>query len=211
MKTTRLLQTLENQLAQLAAQVAPLAHHATLSARFDRQLFRTRSTLMQDCLEEAQQHFTELRQAVEQQQLPQVAWLAERLVAQIAALSREAATWSLRSWDSASPAINRWQRRRLQHQEYERGRGLRRTFSTLSRCAGKNRGRAGTLNALTEGVTMSLENAPDEVKLAVDLIMLLEENQVSAQTVLGALEIIKRDYENKLNRSGQTSDEADTR
>ena len=57
---------------------------------------------------------------------------------------------------------------------------------------------------------MSLENAPDEVKLAVDLIMLLEENQVSAQTVLGALEIIKRDYENKLNRSGQTSDEADT-
>lgn len=58
---------------------------------------------------------------------------------------------------------------------------------------------------------MSLENAPDEVKLAVDLIMLLEENQVSAQTVLGALEIIKRDYENKLNRSGQTSYEADTR
>ena len=58
---------------------------------------------------------------------------------------------------------------------------------------------------------MSLENAPDEVKLAVDLIMLLEENQVSAQTVLGALEIIKRDYENNLNRSGQTSDEADTR
>ncbi|HAT1609116.1 TPA: pleiotropic regulatory protein RsmS [Raoultella planticola] len=58
---------------------------------------------------------------------------------------------------------------------------------------------------------MSLENAPDEVKLAVDLIMLLEENQVSAQTVLGALEIIKRDYENKLNRSGQTSDEADKR
>jgi hypothetical protein len=58
---------------------------------------------------------------------------------------------------------------------------------------------------------MSLENAPDEVKLAVDLIMLLEENQVSAQTVLGALEIIKRDYENKLNRSGQTSGEADTR
>ena len=91
MKTARLLHTLENQLAQLAAQVAPLAHHATLSARFDRQLFRTRSTLMQDCLEEAQQHFTELRQAVEQQQLPQVAWLAERLVAQVAALSREAA------------------------------------------------------------------------------------------------------------------------
>ena len=58
---------------------------------------------------------------------------------------------------------------------------------------------------------MSLENAPDEVKLAVDLIMLLEENQVSAQTVLGALEIIKRDYENKLHRTAQTSDETDNR
>lgn len=120
MKTTRLLQTLENQLAQLTVQLAPLAQHATLSARFDRQLFRTRSTLMQACLEEAQQHFAELRQAVENQQLPQVSWLAERLVAQIAALNREAATWSLRQWDSASPGLQRWQRRRLQHQEYER-------------------------------------------------------------------------------------------
>lgn len=45
---------------------------------------------------------------------------------------------------------------------------------------------------------MSLENASDEVKLAVDLIMLLEENKVPAQTVLAALEIIRRDYENKV-------------
>ena len=45
---------------------------------------------------------------------------------------------------------------------------------------------------------MSLENAPDEVKLAVDLIMLLEENKVPARTVLAALEIIRRDYENKV-------------
>ena len=54
---------------------------------------------------------------------------------------------------------------------------------------------------------MSLETAPDEVKLAVDLIMLLEENQIPAQTVLGALEIIKRDHETKLSQSGtQTSE-----
>ncbi|HHG8774451.1 TPA: pleiotropic regulatory protein RsmS [Raoultella planticola] len=58
---------------------------------------------------------------------------------------------------------------------------------------------------------MSLENAPDEVKLAVDLIMLLEENQVSAQTVLGALEIIKRDYENKLNSTEPSSTGSDSR
>lgn len=47
-------------------------------------------------------------------------WIAERLAAQIAALRRETATWSLRSWDHASPTLSRWQRRRLQHQEYER-------------------------------------------------------------------------------------------
>ncbi|CAM3379880.1 hypothetical protein SB6411_03295 [Klebsiella spallanzanii] len=46
---------------------------------------------------------------------------------------------------------------------------------------------------------MSLENAPDEVKLAVDLIVLLEESNVPAQTVLAALEIVRRDYENKVN------------
>ncbi|MCL7707812.1 primosomal replication protein, partial [Enterobacter kobei] len=51
---------------------------------------------------------------------PQVVWIAERLAAQIAALRRETATWSLRSWDHASPTLSRWQRRRLQHQEYER-------------------------------------------------------------------------------------------
>ena len=35
---------------------------------------------------------------------------------------------------------------------------------------------------------MSLENAPDEVKLAVDLIMLLENHEIPAETVLKALE-----------------------
>lgn len=45
---------------------------------------------------------------------------------------------------------------------------------------------------------MSLENAPDEVKLAVDLICLLEENRILAATVLAALQIVRRDYENKL-------------
>lgn len=44
---------------------------------------------------------------------------------------------------------------------------------------------------------MSLENAPDEVKLAVDLIVLLEENHVAPDTVLKALEMVKRDYEKK--------------
>lgn len=45
---------------------------------------------------------------------------------------------------------------------------------------------------------MSLEQAPDEVKLAVDLIMLLEEHAIAPQMVLKALEIVRRDFENKL-------------
>lgn len=52
--------------------------------------------------------------------------------------------------------------------------------------------------------SMSLENAPDDVKLAVDLIVLLEENQIPARTVLRALDIVKRDYEKKL-QSDETS------
>lgn len=55
---------------------------------------------------------------------------------------------------------------------------------------------------------MSLENAPDEIKLAVDLIMLLEENKVPAQTVLAALEIIRRDCENKVKSAEEASQNA---
>lgn len=51
---------------------------------------------------------------------------------------------------------------------------------------------------------MSLENAPDEVKLAVDLIVLLEDNQMEPETVLKALEIVKRDYEKKIQRHLQS-------
>ncbi|WP_413494911.1 pleiotropic regulatory protein RsmS [Morganella psychrotolerans] len=44
---------------------------------------------------------------------------------------------------------------------------------------------------------MSLDNAPDEVKLAVDLICLLESHQIPVETVLAALEIVRQDYEIK--------------
>lgn len=108
------LQTLKNQLAELALQVAPLSSHATLSPRFDRQLFRTRDTQMQAYLDEAQHNLAELQHAVEHQHLPQVArspsgWW--RRLPPLAVRRRP----SLRQWDSASPTLNRWQRRRLQH------------------------------------------------------------------------------------------------
>ncbi|CAH0258101.1 pleiotropic regulatory protein RsmS [Erwinia aphidicola] len=45
---------------------------------------------------------------------------------------------------------------------------------------------------------MSLDTAPEEVKLAVDLIMLLEENQIAPETVLAALAIVQRDFEQKV-------------
>ena len=49
---------------------------------------------------------------------------------------------------------------------------------------------------------MSLENAPDDVKLAVDLIMLLESHDIAPDVVLSALEIVKRDFEKKLAPGG---------
>ncbi|MGF1696111.1 pleiotropic regulatory protein RsmS [Vibrio lamellibrachiae] len=42
-----------------------------------------------------------------------------------------------------------------------------------------------------------LDNAPDEIKLAVDLIYLLESNEVDIETALKAIEIVKSDLESK--------------
>lgn len=46
-----------------------------------------------------------------------------------------------------------------------------------------------------------LENAPDEIKLAVDLIYLLESNQVDPKVALEAIKIVLADLESKLNSS----------
>jgi len=120
LKTALLLQTLQNQLTALRTQAAPLMQHATLKPRFDRQLFRTRSTVMKDYLDEAQHNLDELGHAVEKAQTEQVVWLASHLAEQIAALHREIAAWPLRLWDSASAGATKWQRKRLEHQEFER-------------------------------------------------------------------------------------------
>lgn len=52
---------------------------------------------------------------------------------------------------------------------------------------------------------MSLETAPDDVKLAVDLIMLLESHNIAPETVLRALEMVKQDYTKKLKHAGGVS------
>ncbi|GAB5992227.1 MULTISPECIES: pleiotropic regulatory protein RsmS [Aeromonas] len=45
---------------------------------------------------------------------------------------------------------------------------------------------------------MSLENAPPEVQLAVDLIELLETNRIDPALALAALAIVQQDYQRKL-------------
>lgn len=47
----------------------------------------------------------------------------------------------------------------------------------------------------------ALDNAPEHVKLAVDLIYLLESNEIPAQTALNAIELVKADLQAKLNTS----------
>ena len=106
MKTALLLEKLEGQLATLRQRCAPVSQFATLSARFDRHLFQTRATTLQACLDEAGDNLAALRHAVEQQQLPQVAWLAEHLAAQLEAIAREASAWSLRERKLPAGSVN---------------------------------------------------------------------------------------------------------
>ena len=53
-------------------------------------------------------------------------------------------------------------------------------------------------------MSRELEAAPNHIKLAVDLIMLLDQNDVPAEDVLAALEIVNSDFKKKLM---QASDE----
>lgn len=56
---------------------------------------------------------------------------------------------------------------------------------------------------------MSLENAAPEIKLAIDIIMLLENNQIEPRVVLAALEIVRQDYQRKaLAQRGHTRPQA---
>jgi len=45
----------------------------------------------------------------------------------------------------------------------------------------------------------SLENAPLEIKIAVDLIQVLEENDLPLEPTIKALEIVLKDFKNKRN------------
>jgi len=48
--------------------------------------------------------------------------------------------------------------------------------------------------------TTGLENAPLEIKIAVDLIQLLEESDLPIESTIQALEIVLKDFKNKRNK-----------
>lgn len=54
---------------------------------------------------------------------------------------------------------------------------------------------------------MSLEQAPQEVQLAVDLIYLLESHQIDPQIALAALKIVEQDLLRRQELSSKTAEE----
>ncbi|EKP4441722.1 pleiotropic regulatory protein RsmS [Vibrio alginolyticus] len=51
---------------------------------------------------------------------------------------------------------------------------------------------------MSDQPTSPLDDAPEEIKLAVDLIYLLESNEIDPEVALNALKIVQNDLENKL-------------
>ncbi|EOL8936437.1 primosomal replication protein [Cronobacter dublinensis] len=120
MRTPLLLQLLKARVESLHQQLGPLAGQRHFSPRFDRQLFSHGGTRLGDYLTEASESLAHLEAAVAQGDAARVAWLAERLVLQIEALQREAATADLRRHENAHRPGGRLHARLAQYQEYER-------------------------------------------------------------------------------------------
>jgi hypothetical protein len=59
---------------------------------------------------------------------------------------------------------------------------------------------------VTKPNTPALSDAPLEVQLAVELILLLEQQDLPIETVLAALTIVQRDYQKKLAKPNQQAD-----
>ncbi|MFZ4834075.1 primosomal replication protein PriC [Rouxiella sp. Mn2063] len=101
MSTQKTLQLLEQQIENLAQEIAPIANTPAQQARFDVSLFATKGYRLRDYLAEVRQTFAQLKTVVEEKRQAQVAFIAERIVTQITALQRELATQSLRKADKA--------------------------------------------------------------------------------------------------------------
>ncbi|EOV8972862.1 primosomal replication protein PriC [Cronobacter turicensis] len=120
MRAPLLLQSLKTRVATLRELIGPLASQRHFSPRFDRQLFSCSGARLGDYLAEAEESLPHLEAAVTQGDTARVAWLAERLAAQIEALQREAATATLRRHENAHLPGGRLHARLAEYQEYER-------------------------------------------------------------------------------------------
>ncbi|HEI8867435.1 primosomal replication protein [Serratia sp. AKBS12] len=121
MNTQHLLQALQQQIAALASEVTPRGDAAVSQARFDSALFANHGTRLRDYLAQVQKNFSQLQTAVHDNRNAQVAFLAEKLVAQIGALQRELATQALRRQNQPkAPAQVDLYHKLAEHQDYER-------------------------------------------------------------------------------------------
>lgn len=104
-------------LTTLRADIAQCPDGNCRMPRFDRQLFRCSGTRLADYLHEAEGHFRQLFAADIND--ARRAWLAEKLVNQIAALQREASTQQIRP-RREQPLPNPGVQKLEEYQEYER-------------------------------------------------------------------------------------------
>lgn len=121
MSTEKILHTLDQQIESLAQAINPIGHVPTQQARFDVALFTTKGTRLRDYLTEVRYNMEQLSQVVIEKRTAQVAFIAERLVAQITALQRELATQTLRKNNQTPERKNQDNYSKLaEHQQYER-------------------------------------------------------------------------------------------
>lgn len=120
MNTTSLLQVLRTRIDELAVAIAPISLQRASQARFDKTLFATHSTQLKDYLLEVRVNMDKLQHSVEQARTDQVAFLAEKLAGQLAALQRELATKGLRKSERQPPAAENFYQKLATHQDYER-------------------------------------------------------------------------------------------
>ncbi|AHK20196.1 primosomal replication protein PriC [Yersinia similis] len=121
MSTEKLLQVLESQIEALSAQIAPQANTPSQQARFDLNLFSNHGNRFRDYLQEVRKNMAQLKQVVKENRLQQVAFLADKLVAQISALQRELATQKIRK-SNPEPRDHQSDpyHKLAEHQDYER-------------------------------------------------------------------------------------------
>ncbi|MDR0805202.1 MAG: primosomal replication protein [Enterobacteriaceae bacterium] len=126
MSTSALLQALQQQVQQLAQAITdvPAPTNAAPSLqqpRFDSQLFNQPDSRLSHYLAEVEKNLAQLKQEVACGRQQQVAFLAERIVAQISALQRELATLKIRAQNSVNTKLSKDIYQTLaQHQDYER-------------------------------------------------------------------------------------------